>query len=130
MRATLCLSVFCFAGCTRLNDQYAQPVVISPDDLATAVDLAQPDPGPADLASPVDLALPLDLAMAPDLALPLGTCPPLGASANDPPELGNLSSKQCDYACWGAGVIFNLCDEGRYQYCLPSGHFAPCQSIP
>jgi len=130
MRTTLAFTVFCIAGCTRLNENYAQPVTVSPNDLAMGADLAQPDPLLADLGHVVDLALPLDLSTAPDLALPLGSCPPLGASPNDPPEMGNLSSKPCDYACWGAGTIYNVCDDDMYQYCLPSGHFAPCQLIP
>jgi hypothetical protein len=79
--------------------------------------MAQPDLATVDLSQPVDLR--------PEVP----ECPPLGALSSDPPALGDLTGKRCDYRCWGKGTLYNLCGADRYQYCLREGWFAPCQVI-
>jgi hypothetical protein len=61
---------------------------------------------------------------------PSSLCPPAGASAATPPSLGPLDAQPCDRSCWGQGTIYNVCGAGKWQFCLSSGFFAPCQFKP
>jgi len=106
-------AVACTAGCNTTTGQCACQAACGEScnaDGSCASSTPAPSPAPA--------------------PAPNGSCPPSGASPANPPSQGDRDGETCGYSCWGKGTIYNICGTDKWQFCLPSGHFAPCQDIP